>query len=127
MTPSALILLEETTQLLFCKTDTKLLNGLKLSEASSFSEFISAELKFPCDHCQYQKTTNVTFRKTENAATNGPGYLDTLLHMEVLLFLAPFLRQSLNVTKDAGAKIIQCLRKLLKFLFTLHHLSTRKT
>lgn len=77
------------------------------------------------------KTKNSISRKTvsiENAATNDPRYLDTLLHMEVLLFLAVLLRQNLNVSIDVGAKMIQCLRKLLKFLFTLHHfLSTQKT
>lgn len=112
------------------KTDTKWLNVLNLSEASSFSEFISPELKFLCDHCQYQKTTMASFRKTvliENAAKNGPGYLDTLLHMEVLLFLAVLLGQSWNASIDVSAKIIQCLRKQLKFLFTLYHLSTQKT
>lgn len=107
------------------KADTKLLTGLNLSWASSFSEFISSELKFPCGHCQYP---NSIFKKTvlkENAVTNGPGYLDTLLHMEVLLFLAVLLRQSWNGIA-VGTKTIQWLRKL-KFLFTLHHLSTQKT
>lgn len=128
MTPFILMLLKKEHNTYSVKTDRKWLNGLNLSWTSSFYEFISAELKFPCDQCQYRKLQ--IFRKTvstETAVTNYPGYIGTLLHMEVLLFPAVLLRQSWNVSIDVSAKMMQYLRKLLKFLFTLHHLSTLKT